>query len=240
VPNPLPRPDRLVLWDVDGTLVVAGPAAQTAFDLAVASVFGRAPGPHDVHMAGKTDPQIALEILASMAISEPEARRHLPAVLEALEKELEAATDLIREHGRVLPGAEPVLRRLASDRRVVQTVLTGNLAANARLKLAAFGLDRWLDLELGATGSDDGDRLALVAVAMAKAKRRLGFAFEPRQVWVVGDTPLDLIAARAGGTRCLLVGTGRYGYQELAGSGADSVLPDLTDTERVVAILTGS
>jgi phosphoglycolate phosphatase len=229
----------LILWDLDGTLLSAGPAASDAFDEAVAAVVGRSPGSHGVRMSGKTDPQIALEILATMAIEEPEARRHLPGVLRALEGQLEGAVERMRTDGRALPGVTDVLALLGRRPDVLQSVLTGNLEANASVKLRVFGLDRWLDLEVGAFGSDSPDRTELVAVALDKVERVHRLRVQPEDVWVVGDTPLDLACARAGGARCLLVATGRYGVEDLRGVGADDVLPDLADADRVVRVLAG-
>jgi phosphoglycolate phosphatase len=181
---------RLVLWDVDGTLVRAGPVARQAFDLAVEGALGRHPGDHGVQMSGKTDPQIALEILAAAEVAEEEAARHLPVILDGLERELAAAAGLIRSHGQVMPGVEQVLDRLAARPDVVQSVLTGNIAANAAVKLGAFGLERWLQLDIGAFGSDHPDRRELVPVALAKARGR-GYEVAAAETWVVGDTPRD-------------------------------------------------
>ncbi|HVF75953.1 MAG TPA: haloacid dehalogenase-like hydrolase [Acidimicrobiales bacterium] len=222
---------RLVLWDIDGTLVRAGQVAADVFSLAVEHAVGRHPGAHGVRMGGKTDPQIALEILASMGIDTGDD--HLPLVLGRLEAELAKAVELMREAGTVLPGVRDVLARLHDEPGLVQTVLTGNTAANAATKLAAFDLDRWLDLEIGAFGSDNPDRLALVPVALARA----GGRFRPDEVWVVGDTVHDLACARAGGGRCALVRTGARPY-ELDGVDADAVLDDLSDVESVVKLLT--
>jgi phosphoglycolate phosphatase len=231
---------RFILWDVDGTLVSAGPVAREAFDLAVRAVLGGLTGRHDVQMSGKTDPQIAREIMAELAVPEAEAERRLPEVLAALEEELERAETLIHRAGKAHPGVPDVLEALASRPGVVQSVVSGNLAANARLKLAAFGLDRWLDLEVGAYGSDHADRNELVPLALRRVERLRRRRFDPSQVWVVGDTPLDLGCAQAAGARCLLVGTGRFGFVELAPLEADAVLPDLGDMDEVLAILTGS
>ena len=228
---------RLILWDIDGTLVSAGPAARVAFDLAVAQVIGRQPGDHDVHMSGKTDPQIAMEILATMALSEREARETLPDVLRSLEIELERAIDMIRRDGHAHTGAAEILSRLDAVPDVVQTVLTGNLAANARLKVGAFGLDRWLDLDIAATGDDHHDRTELVPVALAKAERRFGHPFDPADAWVIGDTPRDLECARAGGARCLLVATGRFTFDELSVLDSDAVVADLSNTDMVEHML---
>ena len=229
--------DRLVLWDVDGTLLRSSGVAQHDFDIDAEHVLGRPAGDHEVQMSGKTDPLIALEILAFAGLDEEEARRRLPEVLARLEAELAAAVELVREQGRVLPGVEDILARLHAEPSVVQSVLTGNTAANAALKLGAFDLDRWLDLDVGAFGSDDHDRDALVPVALERVRRRHGDALGADSVWVVGDTPRDLACAQAGGARCLLVGTGRFPVHELEGLGADAVVPDLSDADGVVKLL---
>ena len=229
--------DRFVLWDVDGTLLRTNGIAQRAFDLAAEHVLGRPPGDHAVRMSGKTDPLIALEILAFAGLAEEEAHRRLPEVVERLEAELAAATDLVREQGRVLPGVAEVLAELHDDPDVVQSVLTGNTASNAAVKLHAFELERWLDVEVGAFGSDCHDREQLVPVAMERVRRLRGREVGPDDVWVVGDTPRDLACARAGGVRCLLVATGRFPLEELKELDADAVLPDLSDAPAVARLL---
>jgi phosphoglycolate phosphatase len=226
---------RLILWDIDGTLVRAGPASLGAFDAAVRSVVGRDPGDHGVEFSGKTDPEIALEILSAMALSKSEAAEHMPGVLRALEETLRDALETIRTTGRVLPGVEDVLSRLAGDPSLLQTVVSGNIEPNARLKLQAFGLDRWFDFESGGYGSDHHDRDRLVPIVLDKVAARHGV--RPSYVWVVGDTLRDLACARAGGARCLLVATGWTPLAELQEGGAEVVLPDLSDTEAVVRVL---
>jgi phosphoglycolate phosphatase len=228
---------RLLLWDIDGTLLSAGPAAREAFHFAVGSVLGRHVADGDVSMSGKTDPQIALEILASMAVAEPEARNHLPAVLRALEERLHEAAETIRRDGRLHPGVAGLLERLHGRPEVLQSVLTGNVKANALLKVGAFGLDRYLDLEIGAFGSDSEDRSDLAAIAMRKAATLRRFPAQPGQTWVIGDTPRDLAAAQSVGAHCFLVATGRIPYGELAELGADAVFQDLTDMDAVEGLL---
>lgn len=229
--------DRLVLWDIDGTLVRVGGAGREVFDVAVRKAFGRDVGGHGVVMSGKTDPEIAREILAFAAPGDDTAAEHLPAVLEHLERELAGAVERMRQEGRVLPGVDRLLPRLHDDPGVLQSVLTGNIAANALVKLAAFGLDRWLDLDVGAFGSDHHDRRELVPIAIEKARERHGRSYEPRDVWVVGDTPKDFACARAGGARSLLVATGHFPASELRSLGADAVLDDLRDVDQVLALL---
>jgi phosphoglycolate phosphatase len=229
---------RLVLWDIDGTLLRGGGVARDVFDEAVTAVLGRHPGDHRVHMGGKTDPQIALEILAFAALEDAEAAAHLPAVVEALERGLADAAEELRRGGYLLPGVPEVLRALDADPAVRSTVLTGNTQANALVKLAAFELTPWIDVEIGAFGSDDADRTALVPVALERARRLRGLDLGPEDVWVVGDTPRDLACARAAGVRCALVATGHSPLDELRATDADAVLEDLSDLDGVVKLLT--
>lgn len=225
---------RLILWDVDGTLLRAGPAAAEIFTEAVAAVVGVDATGHGVTMSGKTDPQIAGEILDRLGVSEAAARQAVPAILDRLADRLAAHLDRVQREGRVLPGVPELLARLAAE-GARQTLLTGNIAANARAKTAALGLDGWFDWRIGAFGSDHGDRAELVAVAHRRAAATVGAP--PEVTWVIGDTPADLACARAGQARCLLVATGRFARAELAGSGADAVVDDLSDTEAVARLL---
>jgi phosphoglycolate phosphatase-like HAD superfamily hydrolase len=227
-----------VLWDIDGTLVRAGPVAREAFGRAIASVVERAEHEIEfVQMSGKTDLQIAREMLLLAAVEEGAADGHVPAVIAHLEAELAAAEAMFRENGVVLPGVVELLEAFGEDPGVHQSVLTGNTASNAKAKLDAFGLSRHLDMEIGAFGSDDADRNKLVPIALERARRVRGLALDPSDVWIIGDSPNDFFCARAGGTRCLLVASGRPTFEELAGLGADLALPDLSDVERVLALV---
>jgi phosphoglycolate phosphatase len=226
---------RLVLWDIDGTLIRAGRTGAEVFDRAIERVFGIPPAAR-VSMSGKTDPQIVREYLALMEIEE--ADHHVPLVLQHLEAELAGAADFLAADGLVLPGVVGVLSRLDATPGVLQSVLTGNIAPNAVVKVSAFGLQRWLDLEVGAYGSDDADRRALVPIARDRAARLRGATFDTSEVWVIGDTANDLACARAGGASCLLVATGRASLSDLRQLGADVVVPDLADVEGIVALLT--
>jgi phosphoglycolate phosphatase len=230
---------RLILWDVDGTLLTGGSVSREVFAAAVTEVTGVPAGDHAIHMSGKTDPQIALEIMADVGVPSGPARDALPAVLEALERGLATGVDRIRSEGRAHPGVLRLLERLHGEPGVIQSVLTGNLRGNAIVKVSAFGLERFLDLDVGAYGSDHHDRDELIAVALARVGARYGRRLDPRQAWVVGDTPKDLACARAGGARCILVATGRYVRHVLELLGADAVLADLSDTEAVIDLVLG-
>jgi phosphoglycolate phosphatase-like HAD superfamily hydrolase len=192
-----------------------------------------------VQMSGKTDPLIAMEIISLAGIGESEARAFLPKVLLALEEGLEREASRIRSEGHAHAGGVEALEALAADPRFLQSVLTGNLRANAHVKLDAFGLDDYLDLDVGAYGSDDHDRTRLIAVALDRAVALRGWEVEPRDVWIIGDTPRDLAAARGAGARCVLVATGRFGFDDLSALEADAVLPDLRDTARLLHVLRG-
>jgi len=231
---------RLILWDIDGTLVRWGPVGRSVFDRAVRDVTGIDPDGHGVSMGGKTDPQIALEIMRTMDVPDDEAERSLPEVLAALERETADAFEEFRATGSAHAGVADVLARLAETPGVVQSVLTGNIAPNMRVKLAVFGLDAWLDLDIAATGSDSADRRALVPIARERAEIERGLRFEPDEVWVVGDTPRDLECARVAGVRCVLVATGRDDYEQLEGLDADALFEDLSNVEAVVGLLAPS
>jgi phosphoglycolate phosphatase len=174
------------------------------------------------------------------AASDGDVDHLIDAVLAHLESELAAAADVIRRNGRLMPGIPAILERLHAEAGVRQSVLTGNIAANAAVKLGAFGLERWLDLDIGAYGSDDADRLRLVPIALERLRQKHGDVVDGGAVWVIGDTPHDLACARAGGARCLLVATGRIAIDELERAGADVVLHDLGDVNRVIDVLLAS
>ena len=225
---------RLVLWDVDGTLVDSKGLGAAAFDRAIEQVLGTAP-PSRLVLSGKTDLQIVREYLELMGVDDPDGR--LPVVVEALEAVLAAEAALLARTGAALPGVPELLAHLASEGAVHQTLLTGNTAANALVKVTAFGLEQWLDLEVGAYGSDHADRRELVPIAIDRARRLRGVDVDPSQTWVVGDTANDLACARAGGAHCLLVATGKTARAELERLQPDAVLADLSDTDTVARIL---
>jgi phosphoglycolate phosphatase len=231
----------VVLWDIDGTLVRSngGRVSLTAFLRAlrqVASLSDELAYPQD--SGGKTDPQIAMELLLGAAIAEELATEMLAGFAAAYLTELERdRADLVTDL-RVLPGVPQVLTRL-QDLSVCQSLLTGNLEPIARLKLSAAGLDTYVDFELGAYGSDHADRTCLVPISGQRLGLRFGQHIDPQHIVVVGDTPRDIACARAGGARVVAVATGHFSRAELEAHQPDIVLDDLHDTDTVVSTVLG-
>ena len=226
---------ELVLWDIDGTLVHAGDIAGEVFDHAIEKVTGVRPEDR-VRMSGKTDPQITMEYLEMIGIEQ--MREILDEVLGELEIALASRQGLIREQGRVLPGVIDALDAIDLLDGVEQTLLTGNLEANARVKLQAFDLDHRFDFAIGAYGSDHHDRRQLVPIALDRSRRLHNRVIDPSSVLVIGDSANDLACARAGGARCLLVATGRSGMDELEALEPEYLLEDLSDTDALLAAIT--
>lgn len=219
----------LVLWDVDGTLVRSAGHGRWAFEEAFRTVVGREP--EAVDYAGRTDRQIALTMLAG-------EHDHLPRVLEELAGALELRKEAMRADGHAYPGVPEVLEALHRRDDVIQSLLTGNIQANAVIKVSAFGLERWLDFEVGAYGSDPHEqRSDLVAVARERAAAKYG---EPTGAVLVGDTPLDVLAAQEAGARAVAVATGFADPEALRASGPDAFLHDLADTGAAVAAITST
>jgi phosphoglycolate phosphatase len=228
-------PPVLVLWDVDYTLLRGGPSGPALYETVLGELYGVALPAQLRSMAGRTDSAIALEVLAAAGLDAP---GELPRFHRALSERAPEVASMVRDQGAVLPGVREALATLAgyaANGHVVQSLLTGNLLALARVKLEALGLTDHIDLDVGAYGDVSQVRGDLVPVARRKAAARYGADFSGRATVLVGDTPHDVEAAAVAGARSVAVATGRFSVSQLADAGADVVLPDLTDTERVVA-----
>jgi phosphoglycolate phosphatase-like HAD superfamily hydrolase len=257
-------PRLLVLWDVDHTLINAGGAGLELYRIAFAELFG-GEMPVPASMAGRTERAIVLEVLTLAGLPEP--RGKIAAFHAIMAAHAPEVADLIREHGTALPGAAEALAALAMAgtagtvagsaggvgggggghaagdghfaRPVVQALLTGNLRPLAEVKLGALGLTEHLDLDVGTYGDAHEVRAELVGPARRRAALAYGGDFSGEATVIVGDTPLDVEAALVTGARAVAVATGYFSVADLTAAGAHVVLPDLTDTGRVLAAILG-
>jgi phosphoglycolate phosphatase-like HAD superfamily hydrolase len=222
----------LILFDIDGTLVWGGPA-KDAFQMAMVDTFGTHGDVEGVSFAGKTDPQIVRELLHREGVADDDIDGALPDLWMRYLARLESM--LPGRPMRVLAGVTALLDALEATEEAVLGLVTGNIVGGARLKLGSVGL--FHRFAVGAFASDHECRNELPGIALERARQTLGMEFTPDQAVIVGDTPKDVACGRHGGTRTVAVATGHHGVEELRRTGADHVLPDLSDTRRVMAAL---
>jgi len=225
---------RLFLFDVDGTLLTAQGAGRRAMTKAFLAVFGVTGPIERYNFSGKTDPQIVADLMGAAGFRPGEVIARLPAFYNRYLDELSAEVG-DGQQVTLMPGIGELVRRLSESSGAVVGLLTGNIEAGAQIKLAPTGL--WPFFRLGAYGSDDPDRSRLPALAVRRAEALVGQAIPPKQVLVIGDTPLDIRCARAVGAVAVAVATGRYGVEELVAFRPDFLFPDLSDVPRVLATL---
>ena len=228
---------KLVLFDIDGTIMLSAGAGNRAVRRALHEVFG-APGPEKHRFDGKTDPQIVRELMSRAGHGDDHINERMPLLFERylayLGEELEvSATD---GGIRVMPGIFELLDALEARDDVVLGLLTGNLAQGARAKLSAAGInpDRF---RVGAYGSDHELRGELPAVAQRRAREELGLSFSGRDIVVIGDTPADLQCGVAIGCRAIGVATGMYSPEDLQQHRPAAVFSTLADTPAVVRVI---
>lgn len=223
---------RIILFDIDGTLVWGGPAKHAFVD-AMVETYGT-PGDFErVSFAGKTDPQIARELLAGAGLSADEIHAGFEGLWTRYLGHL--AERLVDEPVEVLPGVPELLAALAEHDDVGIGLLTGNIADGARLKLDSGGL--WGHFTFGSYGSDHEERDELPAIAVGRARELWGEIVTAERAFVVGDTPRDVACGLAGGTRTLAVATGSFTIDDLRATGAHHVVPDLRATSEVLDLL---
>lgn len=221
----------IVLWDIDHTLIDNAGVSKEIYAAAYETATGGRPVEPAVTQ-GRTDRLIMRSMFRRNGVDEPEWPQIEAALVEAGEERLE----ILRERGTALPGVWEALKEASVHEGWVSSVLTGNIAANARVKLAAFGLDGLLDLSVGAYGADAEERPRLVDIARRRVHRDRGLPIGTPVV-LVGDTPRDVEAALTSGAHVIAVATGADSPSALAAAGARVVLPDLTDTDRVLRLL---
>ncbi|MEY2565143.1 MAG: phosphoglycolate phosphatase [Verrucomicrobiota bacterium] len=222
---------RLLLWDIDGTLISTGAAGQRAIALATAQRFGGEGSLDGVEIAGRTDAVIAHQILEKYGepITDEKVTTFLDLYLELLEQELP------RSQGQVMPGVLQLLQRLEQQPDTTLGLLTGNLRRGAKLKLEYYGL--WRFFAFGAFADDHHDRNELGAFALTRAKEDTGIKFDATRVDVIGDTGHDVACGKAFGARTVAVATGSWPREKLAESQPDFLFDDLSNEAEVMTIL---
>lgn len=222
----VPGPSRLILFDIDGTLLTAGGAPRRAFRRALVEHFGTNGDEERTDFSGKTDPQIAFEIMRRAGIEEERIRTGMAALFEHYLEGLARELPLDTSH-RLHPGAAQIIDVLAADSRVLLGLVTGNVERGARLKLERF--DLWRRFPVGAFGSDDSDRDRLPQIAIDRARRLTGHAFTGADTVVIGDAPADVRCARAAGAMAVAVASGKPTRAELAACEPDVLLDSLAE-----------
>ena len=221
---------RLILFDIDGTLLTTDGAAARAFRATLVEVFGTSGPPNGYSFAGKTDPQIARDLLRLARLDEEVIDAGLDRVwqryADVLEREIQGVDPI------VFPGVRELVHRLDAEPDAILGLLTGNVRDGARIKLRAAGLD-FDRFVVGAFGSDHAARTELPAVAVQRAADRYARRFEGKSVVIIGDTPADVACGEHLGVRTIAVATGSYSEAELRACGPDYVFPSLADTEAV-------
>jgi len=225
---------RLLLFDIDGTLILTGGAGSRAMTRAFAQTHGLEDALKKVDLAGRTDRIIMRDALTNAGLphEDVDVDAFRSAYCAALREEI-----LLPGNGRrgLLPGVRPLLEALAGRDDVRLALLTGNFRASAEIKLAAF--DVWKYFTWGAFADDAIERDDLIAVAHARHETEHGHLIEPDSVVIIGDTPHDIRCARAGGAKAVAVATGNYDLASLERHKPDALFADLTDTDAVLAAL---
>jgi phosphoglycolate phosphatase-like HAD superfamily hydrolase len=218
------------MWDVDYTLLRGGGVTTRAWRRAFTEITGlewlATPS-----FGGRTDMDICAEVFATHGVTDCTPERFFLRYVE----HVKAIQHEFGEQGALMPGVRDVLDRLGDDPNVVQTLVTGNVPEVAAVKVAAFDLADAFDAEVGGYGTDDSVRATLVRRSLERAEAKYGERFAPV---VIGDTVHDVTAALANGALAVGVATGKTKMSDLVLAGAHAVLPDLSDVDATVRILT--
>jgi phosphoglycolate phosphatase-like HAD superfamily hydrolase len=220
---------RLILFDIDGTLISTNGLARQAFAEAIAETLQRESTAHSYDFAGKTDQQIYTEILRASRADEEAIERCRDQTFALFFRKLEER--LNDGNVTVLPGVRELLAALAAEQVATLALLTGNMLQGARIKLTPPGLIEYFTF--GAFGNDAFHRHELPAIAAARAYDRTGATFKAKDLVIIGDTPHDIDCGRHLNVRSIGVATGGYSYDQLAEHKPDHLFEDLTDIDRV-------
>jgi len=218
------------MWDIDYTLLRGGGVAAQAWKAAFTEVTGLA-WKATPNFGGRTDLDICAEVFATHGVTDCTPERFFARYVE----QVHITRHLFAEQGALMPGVRAILDELGNRPDVVQTLVTGNVPQVAAAKVAAFDLGDAFDAEIGGYGTDDSVRATLVSRCRQRAEAKYGERFQPV---VIGDTANDVAAALANDALAVGVATGGTTMAELALAGAHIVLPDLSDVDATIALIT--
>ena len=224
-------PRKLLLWDIDGTILHTGKAGETALGRAMEKLYGIDRGLQGLEIAGRTDKWIVEQLLArdGKPNGPAEVAHFLDVYVELL------AEELPRRNGGLHPGVLGILEEAHKRPELVQALLTGNIEKGARLKLTRYGVNHFF--EFGAFADDSAMRNELGPHAKRRAKEHHGEEFPPERIFVIGDTPHDIACARAIGAKAIAVATGAFTEKQLKDCGADAVFTDLAHPKAFFQLL---
>ena len=220
---------KLVLFDIDGTIMNTGGAGARPFLQALEQVYGKPVEAEGYAYGGKTDTQITLELAERMGVSREEAEAGLAGVRERYLSGL--AIEMAECTPRICPGIPDLLARLSGRPEVLLGLLTGNVRRGAEIKLKCVGM--WKFFQTGAFGDRATDRRLLPDEAREAAFVLTGRRFEGSEMVVIGDTPNDVLCGKHLGVSTIAVATGSYNTEDLAPHKPDWLFEDLSDTDRV-------
>jgi len=225
----------LVLWDIDRTLLYVGDVDQQIYRDVFFELLGRAPSILPERGTGITTPIVLRRLFADGGVPDQEISALTRRAMSLLPLRLAGHRDEFSHDRVVMPGALAALEAVGARAWLVQTVVSGNLRANALIKLAAAGLDGCLDLDVAAFASDDDDRPSLVGIAQRRAGRRYGVTFDRANTVIIGDSREDVRTGLLGGSAVIGVASGTTTRSQLEDAGADIVLDDLSDAAAILA-----
>ena len=226
------EPDKLLLWDIDGTIIATQGAGEAAMDLAMLEVFGINGQLSEIDYSGRTDPLLGRMICEHYGI--PVMREKIESFVESYVRNL--ASILAKKPATLLPGME-VLSELASRTNFLQGLLTGNVRAGGECKLSS--VDAWSHFAFGSFADNCFDRNELAPKALEIASQQFGKDFTSDQVFVIGDTPRDIECGQVISAQTIGVATGKYSAGDLLEAGADHVFEDLSDRGAFLEIIEG-
>jgi phosphoglycolate phosphatase len=226
---------RIVLFDIDGTLLRSGGAGRASMERALIEVFGSL-GSGEYHYGGKTDRQIVRDLMRREGFTDEEIDAQMDQLLESYVSGLPAELEARGRNVLVLDGVPELLDALDRQERVVVGLLTGNIESGARAKLTAAGIDP-SRFRVTAFGSDHEQRPELPAVAQRRASELLGTDVQGERLVIIGDTPSDIQCGEAIGARAIAVATGSYSVDQLAVYNPYALFESLADTAAVLSAI---